>query len=175
MCCASRLCKFSCRFTEHADHSAKPGHNWVLKYVKSAVGETDCPDTIPEFIGQRRRWLNGSFFAAVYALKNFQQVWRSDHTFIRKSMFMVEWVYNGLNLIFGWFSLANFYIFFVILTNALNGPEFKLKGINHLNNILQYIYLGTVIACFIFGMGNRPQGSPLKYKIAIYIFAILTF
>ncbi|BEI89310.1 uncharacterized protein CcaverHIS019_0206720 [Cutaneotrichosporon cavernicola] len=154
---------------------AKPNNNWVLKYVKSAVGETDCPDTIPEFIGQRRRWLNGSFFAAVYALINFRQVWRSDHTFIRKSMFMVEWFYNGLNLVFGWFSLANFYIFFVILTNALNGPEFKIKGIRVLNDILQYIYLGTVISCFIFGMGNRPQGAPLKYKVAIYIFAILTF
>jgi chitin synthase len=44
---------------------AKPNANWVLKYVKSAIGETDCPDTFPEFIGQRRRWLNGSFFAAV--------------------------------------------------------------------------------------------------------------
>jgi len=59
--------------------SAKSKANWVLKYVKSAIGETDCPDTIPEFIAQRRRWvarpaagqrwpsswLNGSLFAAV--------------------------------------------------------------------------------------------------------------
>jgi hypothetical protein len=26
---------------------------------------------------------------------------------------MVEFVYNGLNLLFSWFALANFYIFFV--------------------------------------------------------------
>lgn len=94
----------------------------------------------------------------MYALINFRQIWHSDHTFIRKSMFMVEFFYNALNLLFGWFSLANFYIFFVILTNALEGPEFAIKGINVLNDILQYIYLGTVISCFIFGMGNRPQG-----------------
>src|SRR4051812_38903388 len=42
--------------------------NWVLTYVKSSSAETDVPDTIPELILQRRRWLNGSFFAAVYAL-----------------------------------------------------------------------------------------------------------
>jgi cellulose synthase/poly-beta-1,6-N-acetylglucosamine synthase-like glycosyltransferase len=34
---------------------AKQKGSWVLKYVKSAIGETDCPDTIPEFIAQRRR------------------------------------------------------------------------------------------------------------------------
>jgi len=37
-------------------HSAKAKANWVLKFVKSAVGETDCPDNIPEFIAQRRRY-----------------------------------------------------------------------------------------------------------------------
>ncbi|TXT15990.1 hypothetical protein VHUM_00493 [Vanrija humicola] len=154
---------------------AKPKASWVLKYVKSAVGETDCPDTIPEFIGQRRRWLNGSFFAAVYSLIHFRQIWRSDHSVVRKSALMVEFVYNALNLLFGWFSLANFYIFFVILTRALEGKGFNIKNIHVLNVIVQYTYLGTVIACFIFGMGNRPQGSPWKYKIAIWIFAVLTF
>ena len=35
--------------------SAKPKHNYVLKYVSAAVGETDAPETIAEFISQRRR------------------------------------------------------------------------------------------------------------------------
>ncbi|EJT48618.1 hypothetical protein A1Q1_02345 [Trichosporon asahii var. asahii CBS 2479] len=153
---------------------AKPKANWVLKYVKSAVGETDCPDTIPEFIGQRRRWLNGSFFAAVYALLHSRRLWWSGHSLIRKSMLMLEFFYNALNLIFGWFSLGNYYIFFVILTSALEAPQFHAKGIHVFNVILQYIYLGTLVACFIFAMGNRPQGAPWKYKIAIYIFAALT-
>ena len=32
---------------------AKRGDSWVLKFVKSAVGETDVPDNITEFISQR--------------------------------------------------------------------------------------------------------------------------
>ncbi|OCF44366.1 chitin synthase [Kwoniella heveanensis CBS 569] len=153
---------------------AKKKANWVLKFVKSAVGETDCPDTIPEFIAQRRRWLNGSFFAAVYSLIHVAQIWRSDHSLLRKLSLMVEFVYNALNLLFSWFSLANFYIFFVILTRALEDEAFNIPRIDILNTIAQYGYLGALVACFIFGMGNRPQGSPWKYKATIYFFALLT-
>jgi chitin synthase len=57
--------------------------------------------------------LNGSFFAAVYSLIHLAQIRRSDHSLIRKLALMLESAYNALNLVFTWFSLANFYIFFV--------------------------------------------------------------
>ncbi|CEP16602.1 hypothetical protein [Parasitella parasitica] len=56
---------------------AKKHQKWVLKYVQTAFGETDCPDQLPEFISQRRRWLNGSFFAAVYSQWHFSRIWTS--------------------------------------------------------------------------------------------------
>jgi hypothetical protein len=46
----------------------------------------------------------------------------------------------------------------VILTKSLEDPSFGIPGIKYLNYIMQYGYLGTVIACFLFSMGNRPQG-----------------
>ncbi|WVR06545.1 hypothetical protein IAU60_003576 [Kwoniella sp. DSM 27419] len=115
----------------------------------------------------RRRWLNGSFFAALYSLIHVAQVWRSDHSVLRKLALMLEFAYNALNLVFSWFSLANFYIFFVILTRALEDKAFGIPRIDILNTIAQ-------VSCFIFGMGNRPQGSPWKYKATIYFFALLT-
>jgi chitin synthase len=59
-----------------------------------------------EFILQRRRWLNGSFFAAVYAITHFYQIFRSDHTFIRKFMLMIEFVYQTIAMIFAWFGIV---------------------------------------------------------------------
>jgi chitin synthase len=78
----------------------------VLKYVKGAVGETDVPDAFPEFISQRRRWLNGSLFAATYAIAHVGQILRSGHSLARKTVLTIETIYNVISLIFSWFSIV---------------------------------------------------------------------
>ncbi len=75
--------------------------------MKSAVGETDVPDGLPEFINQRRRWLNGSFFAATYAIAHIGQMMSSGHSLSRKSMLLVQALYNIINLIASWFAIVS--------------------------------------------------------------------
>lgn len=43
---------------------AKENARWTLTYVKPSKAETDVPEQAAELIGQRRRWLNGSFAAS---------------------------------------------------------------------------------------------------------------
>ena len=88
---------------------SKRNCRWVLQYVKSSTGETDVPDTMAEFILQRRRWLNGSFFAAVYALAHFYQINRSDHSFLRRIMLGVEFTYQTVNMLFAWFAIVRIF------------------------------------------------------------------
>lgn len=101
----------------------------ILKYVKSAVAHTDVPDSLPEFIGtppssqdftsnllkctlgQRRRWLNGSFFAATYAVAHCGQILRSGHSVRRKCMLMLEMCYNTMNLFFSWFTIGGVFAY----------------------------------------------------------------
>jgi chitin synthase len=47
---------------------AKAGCKWTLTYVKPSKAETDVPESAPELIGQRRRWLNGSFAASIVSV-----------------------------------------------------------------------------------------------------------
>ncbi|KAI9254805.1 chitin synthase 2 [Sporodiniella umbellata] len=160
---------------------AKKKSNWVLHYVSNASGETDVPDNVAEFISQRRRWLNGSFFAGVYALYHWRKVWKSEHSGIRKLMFMVQNIYNTYNLIFSWFALANFYLTFYILTKALgNDQEDSLgsrpfsSGVGEiLHTILNYIYIVLMIVQFTIAMGNRPQGAKVAYTGSMVFFALL--
>lgn len=87
---------------------AKKNAKWVLHYVSSAFGETDVPDKVSEFISQRRRWLNGSFFAGVYSLWHWRKVWSSNHSIIRKCFFLFENLYSLYNMLFAWFALVRY-------------------------------------------------------------------
>lgn len=96
---------------------------WVLSYVKSSTGETDVPDRMAEFILQRRRWLNGSFFAAVYAIAHFYQIGRSSHSFMRQFMLGFEFIFQTINMLFAWFAIGNFFLVFHILTQYLGSAD----------------------------------------------------
>ena len=73
----------------------------------SLQGSNNTTDTVPEFISQRRRWLNGAFFAAVYSLLHFRQIWTTDHTVYRKFLLHVEFVYQFVSLLFTFFALVS--------------------------------------------------------------------
>ncbi|KAJ8092782.1 Chitin synthase, class 8 [Marasmius tenuissimus] len=154
---------------------SKRGGAWILHYVKSAYAITDVPDQVPELISQRRRWLNGSFFAAIHSTIHFYYIYRSAHSFMRKFWIHVEMFYQFFNLVFSWFALANYYIAFVILSNALEAKDFNLgNGIKVVNVILNYFYLGLLVMCFLLALGNRPQGSKWPYTASFLGFAVIT-
>ncbi|RIB17802.1 Glycosyltransferase Family 2 protein [Gigaspora rosea] len=155
---------------------AKRNCSWLLHYVKSAYAETDVPDQVPELISQRRRWLNGSFFAGVYAICHTFAIWRSDHTVIRKVFLHIEMAYQVYNLFFSWFALGNFYLTFYILGNSLTDP-LVIEGLwsksvgDVIFQILRYIYLALLMIQFVLAMGNRPQGTRWAYISSITFFS----
>ncbi|KAL1924859.1 uncharacterized protein VTP21DRAFT_4513 [Calcarisporiella thermophila] len=155
---------------------AKRDDAWVLRYVKSAYGETDVPDAVPEFISQRRRWLNGSFFAAVYALYHVRDIGRSAHSLTRKVMLYIEFVYQAFSLLFAWFFMANFFITFFILADSLtvvNPPPFSKNVGDGLKAALSFVYVTLLVVQFVMALGNRPQGSKWSYTAIMIFFAII--
>ncbi|PSK34065.1 hypothetical protein B9Z65_8391 [Elsinoe australis] len=156
---------------------AKRNERWVLKYVKSATGETDVPDSVPEFVSQRRRWLNGAFFAAVYSLLHFKQIWKTDHTLARKFLLHIEFIYQFISLLFTWFSLGNFYLTFYFIAGSLTDPEIDPTGKANLCKYIFYILRYTCVLLiamqFIFSMGNRPQGAKKMYLSSFVAYAII--
>lgn len=85
---------------------AKAGSKWHLTYVKASKGETDVPEGGPEFIGQRRRWLNGSFAASIYSLMHFGRMYKSSHNIVRMFFFHIQLIYNIFSVVLSWFSLG---------------------------------------------------------------------
>lgn len=146
---------------------------WILQYVKSATGETDVPTEMSDFILQRRRWLNGSFFAAVYAIVHAFSIFRSGHSFLRKFMFMIEFLYQTISMLFAWFAIGNFFLVFRILTQSLGGDLLLKTAGNVLAVVFEWAYLATLITCFVLALGNRPQGSNRFYMTMVYFWVVI--
>lgn len=152
---------------------SKRGCSWVVHYVKSAYAEIPVPDRVHELITQQSRRPNGSFLAAVHSTVHFYNIYRSDHTFIRKVWIHIGMLYHLVDLTFSWFSLANFYITFAILTESLEDPSFNLSGIQIANRILTCLYLALVFASFCLYLLNRRQDFKVFYAATPVGFAVI--
>ncbi|KAF5364984.1 hypothetical protein D9758_008079 [Tetrapyrgos nigripes] len=156
---------------------AKKNARWTLTYVKPSKAETDVPETAAELIGQRRRWLNGSFAASVYALVNFFRIYQSGHGIIRMFFFHIQAFYNAFSLVFSWFSLANLWLTFSIIIDLLpsQGVVFgSVVFVHWLNFALKYIYAGFLILQFVLALGNRPKGERLAYTVTLWVYGFLS-
>lgn len=152
---------------------AKRDAKWVLKYVKEATGETDLPEKVPEFISQRRRWLNGALFAAIFSQIHFRQIWNTNHSFMRKFAFHIEFFYQFIQLLFSWFSIGNFYLTFYFLAGSLStSSNFGKVGGTAIFTIFNYITIATICGLFIISMGNRPQGAQHLFILCMVLLSI---
>ncbi|KAH9829757.1 Chitin synthase G [Teratosphaeria destructans] len=161
---------------------AKAGSKWHLTYVKASKGETDVPEGAAEFIGQRRRWLNGSFAATLYSLMHFSRMYRSGHNIIRMIVLHLQLIYNIANVIMTWFALASYYLTTVVIMDLVGTPS-NSNG-NHafpfgnsvtpiVNTVLKYLYLAFLLLQFILALGNRPKGSRWSYIVSFCVFALI--
>ncbi|GLB41331.1 putative chitin synthase [Lyophyllum shimeji] len=156
---------------------AKKGERWTLTYVKPSKAETDVPESAAELIGQRRRWLNGSFAASVYSLVNFYKIYQSKHNLIRMFFFHIQALFNAIQLFFTWFSLANLWLTFSIIIDLLPSQGIVITGnvvvIHWINQALKWIYLVFLAMQFVLALGNRPKGERTAYTVTLWVFAIL--
>ncbi|WWC71534.1 uncharacterized protein I206_105492 [Kwoniella pini CBS 10737] len=157
---------------------AKAKDKWVLQYVKPSKAETDVPEQAAELISQRRRWLNGSFAASVYALIHFFRLYRSGHGPIRMLFFHVQGLYNFFNLIFSWFALANLWLTFSIIINLVpagsNINLFVTAEVTYwVNLVLMWIYMAFLMLQFVLALGNRPKGEKGLYLLTLWVYAVL--
>lgn len=133
-------------------------------------------DSVPEFISQRRRWLNGAFFAAVYSLVHFRQVWTTDHTVARKVLLHIEFIYQLLQLLFTYFSLANFYLTFYFIAGGLADPTVDPFGSHigmYIFTVLRYTCVLLISTQFILSLGNRPQGAKKLYLASMIVYGVI--
>ncbi|RHZ42636.1 hypothetical protein DYB26_013827, partial [Aphanomyces astaci] len=99
---------------------------------------------------QRRRWLNGSFFAGLFAIWNFGRVWRdTSHSVARKCIFTLQFTYMAVLNVLNWFLLSNLFLaFYYILSLAL---FYRSPVLLRVTLTMYFVLVGSLIV-FALGM-----------------------
>jgi hypothetical protein len=74
-------------------------------------------------------------------------------------------------MVFAWFAVGNFFLVFQILTTSLGAPELLGNTEEVLSVAIEWVYLGSLITCFVLSLGNKPEGSKIFYLATVCIWA----
>eukprot|EP00475_Leptophrys_vorax_P044911 TRINITY_DN9160_c0_g1_i8.p1 TRINITY_DN9160_c0_g1~~TRINITY_DN9160_c0_g1_i8.p1 ORF type:complete len:316 (+),score=35.13 TRINITY_DN9160_c0_g1_i8:41-949(+) len=146
---------------------AKKNCNYILKYVRQAKARTDVPTTLTDLIKQRRRWINGSLFALVYALIGWPRLlFYSGHSLLRKVMFTLQFVYYCTQMGMQWTAVSHIYLLFQFLVqdNLARGWA----------DFFQFVFLVFLILQLVMGLGNKPKRVSSMYVISSVTFGFFT-
>lgn len=107
---------------------------------------------------------------------HFRQILATDHTVARKVLLHIEFVYQFLQLLFTYFSLANFYLIFYFVAGGLADDRVDPFG-HHIGlyifTILRYACVLLTATQFVLSLGNRPQGAKKMYFSSMIVYGII--
>jgi chitin synthase len=92
---------------------ANKGQANILSFQCEAIAFVDTPNTFYKMIMQRRRWINGTWFAYWYTFTNiYTDLRQTKHSCIRKfSILLYLFMLKLIQTIFNWFSPAVYYVY----------------------------------------------------------------
>lgn len=142
--------------------------SYTLKYIKSAKAKTDVPSNISELTLQRRRWLNGTFFATLYSILFFYKIFQTNHSYFRKFLFLLQTLYNFVTTVVSYFQISLFYLtFYFLIKSFTNNYEGET-----LFQVLNVVYITVIFLQFIISLGNKPQAIKYLFRFNVIVFSL---
>ncbi|RHZ42904.1 hypothetical protein DYB26_011526 [Aphanomyces astaci] len=162
---------------------ARTNGAWKLKYIKDAIARTDVPSTLVDLMNQRRRWLNGSFFAMLYSIVQWGRLYtHTNHSVVTKIGFLIQYFQLIIQLMFGWFMVATFYlsVYYTVFTslkkNKLGFVQTEEWYDDHHSiamSLFNILYAMLIMVQLIFGLGNKPQHVKNLYTVLSVAYAVV--
>jgi cellulose synthase/poly-beta-1,6-N-acetylglucosamine synthase-like glycosyltransferase len=154
--------------------------SYILKYNKYAVAYTDPPSDFSNLLLQRRRWINGSWFALLDAILNFKGIWMTNHNIFRKIFFSLEILYHFINVLYSFFIIGGFYLTLSICLRKQFPTGENAKELNSVGLGLLGIYLLMLLSNIILSLGSNIKISnkafwtlSLFYSVYMIILLVL--
>lgn len=101
--------------------------SWKLKYVPSSRAETDCQDSMFQYLLQHQRLSKWNFSSTLYALRKSLDIFRSGHCILQKAFLSLQNLHQLFKMLIIWFSMVSILSLFshvVLLTSTFTGQPF---------------------------------------------------
>lgn len=157
---------------------SKRGCDYYLKFVATSVALTDVPDTLFKLLAQRRRWINGSWFALIDSLREFKKVNKSSHSCFTKFCIYLEMIYFGVNVLFAFLMVGLFFLTFSVLLRNTFPDDTEDKDLFDIGNAFIILYFTILLVVFILSLSTKPIHVNGFYHLisvilGLYMFAII--
>ncbi|CAH0475052.1 unnamed protein product [Peronospora belbahrii] len=153
---------------------ARKNCKWTMHYVKDAVARTDVPHNLVGLISQRKRWLNGAFFATLFNIWNWGRIYsESSHSFWRKLAFLFFFLYHLFCTVFGFFLPVNLYLalYFIVFQGFqqnrlgfVDTSEYSQTVLDCAVYFYNFVYLFGLLTLIIIGLGNNLKRMKSMYS-----------
>ncbi|RYE83892.1 MAG: hypothetical protein EOO65_03200, partial [Methanosarcinales archaeon] len=150
---------------------AKRHRQWLLRYIPGALAETDAPATLVELIKQRRRWLNGSFFALVYYLVHFSRFMHTSHGTVRKLLLLSQFLFQLSVAALSWFTMATMFLSFLLIFSQ--AVEFAAFAQREMRVLFVFAYVVLLFVQIMGGLAGRVNQLGSLYFAFSIIYAII--
>ena len=149
----------------------KRNEKWVLKYIPGCKALTDPPENIMVLMKQRRRWINGSIFAAFYCIINFCKVTDSGHGVIRVITIYLFFAYYIAYFIFTIIMVGSFYAAIRVLLESyseLGGKCDNYSWVKIMDGLYLLGHLFLIIVCSTMNIMDAGK----FFKVFVNIFGL---
>lgn len=153
---------------------SKKNERFLLRYVKNSVSETDVPESISMLMMQRRRWINGSWFALIDSIRKCAMIFESGHSCCRKMIFSIQMVYYVVNVVFAWVMVGSMFMVFSIIVKLAFG-SIDANNAFSISTFIILIYFLLLLFVFILSLGVKPNRVEGLFKLIASVFGIYMF
>ena len=146
---------------------------YTLGFVKAAKALTEGAPNVVFLIKQRRRWINGGWFALVKMVlggTTLSEIRESGHSCSRKFWLLLELMYLFLVISFTWMAVGAFYLGFMMALSKVFEEKVPV-----LYQILRYVYIFHLVMVFVISLSLKPDSCPRLWKYFVCFFAVVAW
>ena len=140
---------------------------WLLRYEPNAIAYVDVPQTIVEFLQQRRRWLTGHFISTFFEMTHVHRLWVDpEHPICRKRNAHFFLIFQFLRAVVA--------LVLPVVHLMTVHAVLKLSVSNWIVGFVVCVWLILVVLLFGTSLSSRPSWIPGFHTFSMHV-GILDF